>query len=144
MRENTDSLHYQATYSNLPKITMDAKLSSYCPIRRNRKLALGLSANRVNERSRWRDGRFACYCPGRHAERSRFELRFSLSSDFSKPRKINRLQTKKDSIPIAMRTAPAISLRPPQTQAASFKRVYRTCARALRHRSLPARMRASD
>src|SRR6266481_1071301 len=32
-----------------------------------------------------------------------FKLRFSVSSDFPKPSKINRLQTKKDSIPIAVR-----------------------------------------
>jgi hypothetical protein len=32
--------------------------------------------------------------------------RFSLSSDFSKPCRINKLQTKKDSIPIAIRSGP--------------------------------------
>src|SRR5215472_1366566 len=32
----------------------------------------------------------------------------------------------------------------PQPPAATFKRLYRTRARALRHRPLPARMRASD
>jgi hypothetical protein len=46
--------------------------------------------------------------------------------DFPKPSKINSLQTKKDSIPIAVRSGPAISPHPPQPPAASFKRLYRT------------------
>jgi hypothetical protein len=39
---------------------------------------------------------------------------------FPKPSKINRLQTKKDSIPIAVRPGPAISPHPPQPPAATF------------------------
>src|ERR1700682_819275 len=38
----------------------------------------------------------------------------------------NRLQTKKDSIPIAVRPGPAISPHPPQPPAATFRRLYRT------------------
>jgi integrase len=50
---------------------------------------------------------------------SKLSLRKSLS-DFPKPCKINRLQTKKDSIPIAVRPGPAISPHPPQPPAATF------------------------
>src|SRR5438132_13686967 len=58
-------------------------------------------------------------------------MRFSLFSDFPKSCKINRLQTKKDSIPIAIRAGPAISPHPPQPPAATFKRLYRTRAEHL-------------
>src|SRR5438309_1584471 len=46
---------------------------------------------------------------------------------------INRLQTKKDSIPIAVRSGPAISPHPPQPPAATFNRLYRTRAEHLAH-----------
>src|SRR6476620_4571139 len=48
------------------------------------------------------------------------------SPDFPKPSNITRLQTKKDSIPIAVRPAPAIRPHPPQPPPATFKRLYRT------------------
>src|SRR5258705_11850906 len=56
------------------------------------------------------------------------ELLTSLFSYFPKPCKINKLQTKKDSIPIAVRSGPAISPHPPQPPAATFKRLNRTRA----------------
>jgi hypothetical protein len=48
--------------------------------------------------------------------RKKVLLRFSFSSGFRKPSKINRLQTKNDSIPIAVRSGAATSLHPPQRQ----------------------------
>jgi len=72
------------------------------------------------ERSRWRGGRFGCYAPHVMPQGRAFNCDFSLFSDFPKPCKINKLQTKKDSIPIAIRSGPAISPHPPQPPAATF------------------------
>jgi hypothetical protein len=54
----------------------------------------------------------------------------SLSSHFPKSCKINRLQTKKDSILIAVRRGPVISPRRPEPPAA-LQRLYRTRAEYL-------------
>jgi len=51
-------------------------------------------------------------------------------SNFTKPCKINRLQTKEDLIPIAVRPAPAISLHPPQPPAATFQTAFPKTRRA--------------
>jgi hypothetical protein len=55
----------------------------------------------------------------------RFCLRFLVSSGFTKPRKINRLPTIKDSIPIAVRPGLATSPHLPQPPAATFKRLIK-------------------
>jgi hypothetical protein len=68
----------------------------------------------------------------------------ALFSEFCKSCKINRLQTKKDSIPIAIRWGSAVSPHPPQPPAATFKRINQT--RAEHPNILPNFMfqRASD
>jgi hypothetical protein len=70
--------------------------------------------------SRWRGGRYACYAPHLMPKARAFNCDFCLSPILSKPCKINRLRTKKDSIPIAIRSALAVSPHPPQPPAASF------------------------
>jgi hypothetical protein len=71
-----------------------------------------------------------------HAATWRFDCPFSLSPYFCNCREFCRLQAKVNSIPIAPR--------PPQTPAASFKRLYRKRARAACFRFPLRRMRASD
>ena len=76
-------------------------------------------------RSRWRGGRFACYAPHVMPRGRAFNSDFRFSPDSSKSSKINRLQTEKDSIPIAIRSGSATSPHPPQPPAATFKSLYR-------------------
>jgi hypothetical protein len=53
-------------------------------------------------------------------------VKLTVVADFSKPCKINRLQTRKDSIPTAVRPRPAISPHPPQPPAALIERAQST------------------
>src|SRR5712691_8615743 len=73
-----------------------------------------------------------------HAAPRGLVSRFSLLLDFGNYCKVCRLQARIDSIPIAD------SPPPPQTPAASFKRLYRTRARASCSRLTLRRKRASD
>jgi hypothetical protein len=73
-----------------------------------------------------------------HAAPRGLVSRFSLLLDFGNYCKVCRLQARIDSIPIAD------SPHPPQTPAASFKRLYRTRARASCSRLTLRRKRASD
>jgi hypothetical protein len=62
---------------------------------------------------------------------SPFNCDFSLSSDFPKSCKINRLQNEKGFNYHSRSTGPAINTHPPQLPAATFKRFYRTRAERL-------------
>src|SRR5258708_24413096 len=73
-----------------------------------------------------------------HAAPRGLVSRFSLLLDFGNYYKVCRLQARIDSIPIAD------SPHPPQTPATSFKRLYRTRARASCSRVTLRRKRASD
>jgi hypothetical protein len=78
------------------------------------KLASLPSPDKSLERSRWRD-RFACYAQHVMLQGGAFSCDFSLSCFFCKSCKLNKLQTKKDSIPIAIKWGSAAGQHPPQT-----------------------------